>query len=55
MYQYRLGNDLLETSSAEKDLAILMDNRLTMNQECALLAKKTNGILGYIKRLWSTG
>ncbi|GAB0190122.1 mitochondrial enolase superfamily member 1 [Grus japonensis] len=34
--QYRLGLDLLETSSAEKD------NKSIMNQQCALVAKKAN-------------
>ena len=49
MYQYRLEDDLLERSSAERDLGVLMDNRLAMSQQCALVAKKANGILGYIK------
>ncbi|PKU32803.1 hypothetical protein llap_16894 [Limosa lapponica baueri] len=30
MYQYRLGADLLESSSEEKDLGVLVDNRMTM-------------------------
>ena len=30
MHQYRLGNDLLERSSAEEDIDILVDNRVTM-------------------------
>jgi len=47
MHQYRLGNDLLERSSAEKDLDVLVDNRLAMSLQCVLVAK-ANGILGCI-------
>lgn len=37
--------DILEKSSWEKDLGVLMGNWLTMSQQCALVAKKANGIL----------
>ena len=40
MHQYRLGDDPLKRSSAEKDLEALVDIKLTMRQQCALVAKK---------------
>jgi len=50
MHQYRLGADLLESSSVERHLGVLVDDRLTMSQQCALVAKNGNGILGCIRR-----
>jgi len=39
-------NNLLEMSSVEKDPGVLVANRLAISQQCALVPKKTNGILG---------
>ena len=44
VYQYSLEADLLERSSAEKDLSVLVDNRLAMDQQCAPVAKKADGL-----------
>jgi len=45
MHQYKIGADLLERNSAEKDLEVLVDNRLAMSKQRALVDKKANGIL----------
>jgi len=50
MHQYRLGEDLLESSSAERHVGVLVDDRLTMRQQSALVVKKDNGILGCMKK-----
>lgn len=43
MHQYTLADDLLERNSVDKDLGVLMYNRTTMSQQCALMAKKPSG------------
>ena len=50
MHQYRLGADLLKLSSVEEGLWVLVDDRLSMSQQRALVAKNSSGTLGCFKK-----
>ncbi|KAJ7398545.1 hypothetical protein BTVI_124088 [Pitangus sulphuratus] len=51
MHQDRLGADMMESSSVEKGLGVLVYNKLPMSQQCDLVAKKANDILECIREV----
>ncbi|PKU43643.1 rna-directed dna polymerase from mobile element jockey-like [Limosa lapponica baueri] len=53
-YQYKLGDEWIESSSVEKDLGVLMDEKLDVSQLCVLTSRKPT-MSWVASKVWPAG
>jgi len=49
-YQYTMGSHVLETTTVERDIGVLVSNNLKPSDQCAKAAMTANAVLGQISR-----
>ena len=53
-YSYQMNDHILENVNEEKDLGVIIDNRLKFHTHTSAAIQKANSILGLIKRSFAT-
>ena len=54
MHTYTLNGQQLDSITSEKDLGVMVDNKLKFHVHTAAVTKKANQMLGVIKRTYKT-
>ena len=53
-YEYNMGDQTLETTTEEKDLGVIIDEKLKFDKHTEVQANKANKVLGLLRRSFET-